>query len=348
MQTPTLPTSSYASGGLAAYQTMIRCGVDPEAVLQQVGLDVEGFSTPGARIDTETFCTFLQLAFERCEEPAFGLLAADYVHPTSYHAWGLALLASSTIRSYMQRWVRYYPLIATHASITMVDRADSTGLRYHFTGPEGRFPGAARIMRDANLAVILRYVRLRLDPGYQPAAVDLMHESAEGRDDLYQQYLGGNIAFGSDRNIVWFAADELDRTLPGANPELARQNDGVLTQFRARMQESSAMLQAQARIVELLPSGTCSKTAVAKAMFMSARTLHNRLAAEGTSYQRLFDETREALARQYILQPDLAVSEVGELLGFTDHSSFTRSFQRWMGCSPSAYRSAHRVKRIGP
>lgn len=71
---------------------------------------------------------------------------------------------------------------------------------------------------------------------------------------------------------------------------------------------------------------------------MSARTLRRRLEREGTSYQRIKDNARRDLAISLLRREGLTVSDVAERLGFSDPSSFHRSFRRWTGLAPGAYR----------
>lgn len=64
-------------------------------------------------------------------------------------------------------------------------------------------------------------------------------------------------------------------------------------------------------------------------------------------FQRLTDEVRQELARSFIAHSDLALLEVALLLGFSDQSSFTRSFKRWTGTTPAAYRALARDEKVG-
>jgi AraC-like DNA-binding protein len=71
---------------------------------------------------------------------------------------------------------------------------------------------------------------------------------------------------------------------------------------------------------------------------MSERTLQRRLAAEGTSFPRLLDNTRRELAQQYLDQRDVSLADAAYLLGFSDQSGFFRASRRWFGSSPRDYR----------
>jgi len=71
---------------------------------------------------------------------------------------------------------------------------------------------------------------------------------------------------------------------------------------------------------------------------MSPRTLRRRLEKEGTSYQRIKDNARRDVAISLLSRDRMTVSDVAERVGFSDPSAFHRSFKKWTGLSPGAYR----------
>lgn len=77
---------------------------------------------------------------------------------------------------------------------------------------------------------------------------------------------------------------------------------------------------------------------MAKSMHMSASTLRRHLLAEGTSYQKIKDESRQAIAEQMLCFGDTKISEISTHVGFSDTSSFVRSFRTWTGMTPKAFR----------
>ena len=71
----------------------------------------------------------------------------------------------------------------------------------------------------------------------------------------------------------------------------------------------------------------------------SVRTLQRHLKAEGHTFAELLDSVRKELARSYLRDAALSVSEVAFLLGYSEPSSFHRAFKRWEGEGPSEFRA---------
>ena len=336
--------SSFAPIAVAIFQTLESYGIDAGRVFRENGFDVAALSDPHARLDSSTHVKLVACALEASEDPCFGLRFADYVHPTTFHALGVASLSSSTLRAFLRRWHRYYSFITTGQEVEFVDSRLEPRLMFA-SGPEQRDSPVARVLIEGQMATVIKLIRFMYRPDYSPLRAELVWPPLPDRDDTYEKYLSPDVTFGTDSNALYFTPADLDIPLPAANAELARHNDQVVLQFLARLKKEDVETQARAKLIELLPSGDCSKAKVAHALNMSVRTLHNRLTHAGTSYQRLLDSTREELAAQYMSQMNLSVSEVAYLLGFSDCSNFSRAFHRWTGLSPSAYR-AERPTRL--
>ncbi|WP_158771268.1 AraC family transcriptional regulator [Paraglaciecola sp. L1A13] len=83
-----------------------------------------------------------------------------------------------------------------------------------------------------------------------------------------------------------------------------------------------------------------SMTDIAQQLHTTIRTLRRKLLEEGTSFQELKDSVRRDEAIHYLSQPDLPISQVGRLLGFTEPATFARAFKSWTGVAPSMYRKS--------
>lgn len=78
---------------------------------------------------------------------------------------------------------------------------------------------------------------------------------------------------------------------------------------------------------------------VADAMSISVSTLQRRLKEEGTSFQRILEETRRQLAELYLTEKQLSTTDVAYLLGYKSHSQFFKAFKACFGITPKAYQT---------
>jgi AraC-like DNA-binding protein len=73
---------------------------------------------------------------------------------------------------------------------------------------------------------------------------------------------------------------------------------------------------------------------------LTPRTLIRRLQRQETSYQAILDGTRVELAEWYLRQTGESVEAIAVRLGYQDPSNFSRTFRRWKGMTPSAFRES--------
>jgi len=66
------------------------------------------------------------------------------------------------------------------------------------------------------------------------------------------------------------------------------------------------------------------------------------LSAEGLTFSKLLKDLRFALAKRYLADQSLRLSQIAWLLGFEEVSSFSHAFKRWTRQTPSQARLAFR------
>ena len=140
-----------------------------------------------------------------------------------------------------------------------------------------------------------------------------------------------------------YRTSDLDRPVRAANAALltmfVQHADDALGRLDERGPVSRRLLQV---LATRLQGGAPTLEQVARALAMSPRSLQRALRDEGMSYQALLDVARRDLAMRHLDAPDGSAAEVAFLLGFADASAFTRSFRRWTGSTPGAWRSRNR------
>jgi AraC-like DNA-binding protein len=107
-----------------------------------------------------------------------------------------------------------------------------------------------------------------------------------------------------------------------------------------RMQSAPASTSAAIRSLlgQRFSEGLPGFEEIAARLGMSASSLRRRLMAEETSYQQLKDKCRRDAAIRLLQAGELSVADIGEELGYTETSSFIRSFRGWTGTTPRSFR----------
>ena len=304
--------------------------IDSEALFRRAGLDPAALRDANARYPLAGTTRLWELAIEATGDPAFGLTVSRFVHQTSFHALGYALMASGTLQEAFERLVRYFRIVTDAGGLQFSREPDC--FRFRLVPPSGEIQPAPAAL-DAFMAVNLRMCRALAGRDFNPLAVRMQRDPPPDREP-YRRIFRVDVEFGAQQTAMDFAPAVMTAELPHANPELARHNDAILVRYLARHATDNLSQRVHACLIDLLSDGEPTQERVARQLHMSLRNLQRKLREEGTTYSRILDRTREELALSYLADPSYSVSEATFLLGFSDTSSFARACRRWTGQSP--------------
>jgi len=161
------------------------------------------------------------------------------------------------------------------------------------------------------------------------------------RAERYAELFGCPVHYGGERNAMVFADHYLDHALVHTEQSLKaflRAAPYPLMVLPGVEEGGSVSERVRALLGHDFSQGLPGFDAVAAAMGVSPATLRRRLQREGTSFQTLKDECRCEAATLYLANPELSIHAVATLMGFTDASAFHRSFRKWTGMTPGAWR----------
>jgi AraC-like DNA-binding protein len=341
---PKMPTADLAVVQLAQLprnliDCMRNCGVDPDAVARQVGLDPQQLDSG---LTLEEADRFLCAGWIALDDPSFGLRAGCTMRPERFGVVGIAAMASPTLRVAFERKARYNRLI--WGDVYEVEVRGAQGVVRVALSTPPRPYSQAKI--DMELASLVTFARLFTGVQVVPLRVTL-RQSAPSYRERYGQVFGCPVAFDQTDDSVVFRAQDLALPLISANTDVG----GVLLNvMEARLEQSgdsdgdalrSRVAQALRR---LLRGDDPTLAAVADQLRMSERTLQRRLAEQNLSFTDMLDEVRRESALEYLRARRVSVDEVAFLLGFATPSSFFRAFKRWTGTTPQGWRHAQEAR----
>jgi AraC-like DNA-binding protein len=193
------------------------------------------------------------------------------------------------------------------------------------------------------LVTLVRICRKITDGKIVPLRLKVRHTRADPPAE-FKNFFGTDIEFGANADEIVFSTPIASLPVVGRdtylNNLLRRYAEEALA---ARPRERATIAWKVERIVpQLLPHGRAILSEVARQLGTSSRTLSRRLHDEGTSFAEILDGLRAALAKRYLGERELPVSEIAWLLGYREVSSLTSAFRRWTGNTPRQFRSSTR------
>jgi AraC-like DNA-binding protein len=76
----------------------------------------------------------------------------------------------------------------------------------------------------------------------------------------------------------------------------------------------------------------------ASALNMTPRNLQRKLLQEQTTFRDIAGEIRKEIALQLMQNPAIKISEVSDILGYSDLTAFRKAFKTWTNSTPRAIR----------
>jgi AraC-like DNA-binding protein len=309
-------------------------GLSPQAVLRHAGLPLDLFAQERVLLETgELFALYRGLEAVS-KEPGFGLKIGTENRIERYDPIAIAALYARSFRDALQRMARYKQLTCPE-QIHITERAGECRVQFEWLLAEDDEPG---LLTDICFAWVAEIARRGSADAIRAKRVEFKRPEAEHA--LYERHFGCPVKFAARKNLLVFAAADLDQPFVTHNADVlaivAPQLEAELAQ---QLSQRSLREQVKATLKKTLAGRRPELRAVARELRVSARTLQRRLADESVTFQQLIAEARRELARHYLQHSSLELNETAYLLGYEDANSFFRAFQQWEGTSPGEWRA---------
>jgi AraC-like DNA-binding protein len=315
-------------------------GGDPNAILREVGLesDVLRTGTNEVELTLAQYNDVWEAAVRSSRRRDLPILAATALAPDSFGVVGFSCALSPTVGEAFARLTRLYGLLVTGAHWSLEPQGERLGILFELDAPPSL--GACCAIEYA-LAEQVHFTRLLASGPIELLDATFPHDRPAD-DASYRDLFRCPVRWNQERATLVVPKSVFELRHSKADPQLLayfdRQAEHLLAQ-RTADQDTSARVRRL--LVDALADGPPSADLVAKRLGVSPRSLRRRLADEGTSFHSLVEDTRNALAQQYLGDPKLTVSEIAFLVGFSSLSPFQRAFRRWTKLTPREYR--HRL-----
>ncbi len=270
--------------------------------------------------------------------PDFGLRLAEYQGMGILGPISVIARSSATVGDALENISDYLHLhcSALTTKYTPETNGKVRAMKLEYT-VEGRGIDYSVQCYELGLANAMQVIKLLCGHDFKPLSVHFMHAQV-GDETSYQTVFGCPVAFNQD----WcgFILPESAFTIPLSSEDeqtckLARHYlDSQPIPFASSVSDDVRRL-----IKGLLPTGQCSSENIASHLSMHKRTLQRKLAQENTTYEQLLANERQVIVTKYLKDPNLKLSQISGLLGYSEQATFNRACRVWFGITPRTYRA---------
>ena len=309
--------------------------VDAAAVLASIGLDAEGPWDPKAMLPADSYYDMLERIASQTDVTDLPVRVGASMRLDEYGALGLAFKAATTLGSSYARVERYGRLWTSVVEYELRPDPHGTLFILHRSG-ERRL--GLRLSNEATLASAVSIARQVSPLPVTPLEVLVRHPAPKSTAS-HADYFGCPIRFGAQLDAILFSRETLAQPNilgdEGISRYLISHLDAELSEIA---EEAPLVARAKDAIAQALNEGAPKMADIARGLGLSARSFHRRLSENGMSFQTLTEDTRRDLAEGLLRDESHSLAEIAFLTGFSEQSSFTRAFKRWMGTTPASYR----------
>ena len=274
------------------------------------------------RGDDRLHATHLGLAYRPNYSGIVGYLAAN----------------QPTLREMLTCLCRHAGFLMRGAQFDLVECDRVATLTYAIGAPDDAFAFDVEL----TLAALARLLRDKTEGAVQIRQISFGHRPMGNLNEI-KRLLQTRIVAGQESNSIIFDRVVLDTKLQDADPDLQAGLQKLMALAGILPEEDTLLTRARAKIADSLCDRDFGISALAENLCMTPRTLQRHLTSAGQTFSGLRDQVRRDQAMAMLSHTDLPIGEISYRLGFTEVSSFYRSFRQWTDLAPGAYRRSHHL-----
>ena len=326
-----LTVSSRVVGELV--KAVERSGVPRGAFLRAAGIEAAWLETDAVRLRRADVLGLCQVALEQTRDPALGLHWGEWLTTSSFNLMSHLLAHAANLRQALETLRRFGQLVSDQVGFELAEQGDTAELR-SVDGSEQPLP-VRRLTSEMLALGLLRLVQQFCGRDAKVASVCFRYPAPKYRAE-YARVFEGAERFDQPFTGLVFERSLLHARSPQKDEDLYATLSDLAERRLLRLQTAPYSARVMQHLLQQPAPHRVAMQQVARALGLSVRSLHRRLAEEGQAYAALAHEAAARLAKRWLLDQRHSIQETAHRMGFSNVSSFHRAFRRWTGTTPGA------------
>ena len=313
------------------FEYLEKLGHDPEKVLGEPWPKADSNYLEGVDIDHWEY--LLIIAKDYLNDPFIGLHVGQTITAQHLGVLGSVFLACENLGAVLERFERYQRLVYDVHPATVHIHNEYVELSWDTKGEQ-----VGPLSDETGRTVIVQFCRSLIRGKVKLKEIHFIHEQPENVKP-YEEYFGCPVLFEQSLALMRFDKEVLSLTLKNSDAVLVAILEKHADKLLASLPHIDEITdQVRKQIAYLLHQGEPNIEQLAERLNYSRRTLQRRLTEAGTNFRKELNTVRYELAKSYLKDPRLQIVEIALLLGYAEHSPFTRAYKEWSGKTPQQAR----------
>lgn len=331
-----------ASGPMIMLSFGLSRGLDMDELCGAIGFSPSQLTDPMRMVPFETSLRLWRLLIARLPEENVGIGLASIIRIEHFGLLWAFLKHLPNALEALKAFAHFSPLSDTACEsepITVATAGEQVEVRW----PASLKYGIPERVETLNGAILRTFTDL-LGAPLIPSLVRAAHP-VDSKRRIAEQFYRCVVAYDSADDALCFDRATLLRPMRNANPEAAEALR-ALVERKLAPDPRLPFGQRVRRIVEIqLRRGELRQSEVASALGLSVRSLQRGLSDEGLRYADLVGDALKSVATTMMLDQARSLDEIAAALGYSEASSFARTWRRLTGESPARYRARLRGRK---
>ena len=318
------------------FQTATSMGAAFDTLCQMAGVSPEEISDSESKVEWEKAALIWVPLLKLTGDPLIGLHIGMGAKRVLQGMVGFLIQSSKDVDQALQMLHRYgymqapmieYRYIVSDVAVLEIEQNKIWTMKY---------PEPSRQAIDFLIAVIVNTLGSIGGKNIVPLRVELTNEMRDISE--YRKFFGCEVLFNKDVNRIILSREDISTPILTADQSMFQTFSAMVADKHELFETNSTTENLKQVLFMQFKGRIPTIEEAASALNTTPRNLQRKLLQEQTTFRDIAGEIRKDIALQLMQNPAIKISEVSDILGYSDLTAFRKAFKSWTNATPRAMR----------
>ena len=318
------------------FQTATSFGAGFDTLCQMSGISPEEIGDSENMVEWEKAALIWVPLLKLSGDPLIGLHVGMGVNKLLHGMVGFLIQSSKDLDQGLRMLCRYgqmtSPMVEYRFTISNVAVLEIAQNKMWLM----KHPEPARHANDFLFAAIVNTLRALSGKHIVPLRIELTYKPREISE--YRKFFGCEVLFNKDANRIVLSKEVIATPILTSDQSMFQLFNSMMADKQALLATNSTAENLKQVLFMQFKGRIPTIEEAASALNMTPRHLQRKLLQEQTSFRDLARATRKEIAFQLMQNPAIKISDISDILGYSDLTAFRKAFKSWTNSTPGAIR----------